>query len=157
MGKVDKHSRLNKTFRDMKARCYNPKNKEYKNYGARGITVCDEWLNAERVPEKDNATKGYLLFKEWALSNGYADNLTIDRIDVNKGYSPDNCRWVDVKTQMNNRRCNHYITYKGRTQTLMQWCEELNLNYDRTKARLNILHWTVEKAFTKEAVGAKSK
>lgn len=142
----------------MKERCYSSNNKDYKDYGGRGIFICDEWNNREKVPEVDNATKGYLAFKKWALSNGYSDELTIDRIDTNKGYSPENCRWVSVKEQNNNKRCNHYITYNGKTQSLMKWCSELGLNYSRVKARLNTCHWSVEKAFeTKDAMRLRRK
>lgn len=147
---MDKHSRLNRIFRNMKNRCYNPKDSHYKFYGAKGIIVCNEWNNREIVTEENNSTKGYLAFKEWALENGYKDNLTIDRIDVNKNYSPANCRWITIKEQNNNKTNNHYITYKGETKTLRQWCDTLNLNYWRVKSRLNMLHWSTEKAFETE-------
>lgn len=143
-------SRLNNIFRNLKARCENPKRDHYKYYGERGIAVCDEWNNTEKVPEDHNATKGYLAFKKWALTHGYKEGLTIDRINVNKGYSPDNCRWITVQEQNNNKRNNCYITYKDKTQSLADWCRELNLNYDTIKDRLNRYHWSVEKAFEKK-------
>lgn len=139
--------RLNQIYRHMKDRCYNPKNYEYNKYGGRGIVVCDEWINHERVKTLGRVTKGWLAFKEWALSNGYKDNLSIDRINNDKGYSPDNCRWADAKTQSNNRGDFVYkITYKGKTQTLKQWCKELDLKYPTVLRRISVLHWPIEKA-----------
>ena len=77
------NSKLNHVYNNMKQRCYNPKHKNFKEYGGRGITICYSWLNAEKADGK--TTKGWLSFKHWALQNGYKDNLTLDRIDVNKG------------------------------------------------------------------------
>lgn len=145
-----KSERLQNIYVNLKQRCYNPKSTFYKNYGGRGITVCDEWLNSEMYDGR--STKGWIAFKTWALSNGYADDLTIDRIDNNKGYCPENCHWVTMKTQQNNRRSNRLITYKGKTQSLADWCRELNLNYDITKCRIR-RNWAIEKAFeTKSGV-----
>lgn len=145
-------SKLNGVYRAMKARCYNPNVKSYKDYGGRGITICDEWLNPEKVCTHYGIyTKGWRAFEIWALSNGYKEGLTIDRIDNNKGYSPDNCRWVDKKTQSNNRGFCRLITYRGKTQNLKQWCEELGINYKLAHRRLSICKWTVEQTFeTKE-------
>ena len=146
---MSKHSRLSTIYNGMKYRCYCPNYKGYKNYGARGITVCREWLNKERIHTyaHNNPTKGFLAFQKWALANGYSDKLTLDRIDNNKGYCPENCRWVTAKVQNNNRRSNLLITYKGRTQTLKQWCDELSLSYAKIFQRLNRLHWSVSEAF----------
>lgn len=147
---MSRPSRLTAIHNDMKCRCYNPKSKNFVNYGMRGITVCNEWLNDEKISygeHSHNTTKGFLAFKEWAMNNGYADNLSIDRIDNNKGYSPDNCRWVTSKVQNNNKRNNLSITYKGKTQTLKQWCDELNLPYMKIFQRVVRLHWSVERAF----------
>ena len=88
----------------MKDRCYNPKDKAYKNYGERGIHICDEWLN------------DFKSFETWSMENGYQDNLTIDRIDVNGNYEPSNCRWVDMKTQNSNTRRNFFLWYNDK------WC-----------------------------------
>lgn len=92
----------------MKQRCYNSNNKDYYNYGARGIKVCDKWRNS------------YLNFHNWAYANGYNDMLSIDRIDVNGDYEPDNCRWVDKNIQANNKSCTIYIDYKGKRVTLTE-------------------------------------
>lgn len=145
-------SKLNLVYHGMKNRCYNPHVKSYPHYGGRGITICDEWNNPEKsYTHYGIYSKGWKAFEEWALSNGYKEGLTIDRIDNNKGYSPENCRWVDKKTQSNNRNFCRLITYKSKTQTLKQWCEELNINYKVVHKRLTICKWTVEQAFeTKE-------
>lgn len=108
----------------MRLRCGSPNNKKYYMYGARGITVCEEWVN------------DFLAFQKWSLDNGYAKGLTLDRRDNNMGYSPANCRWVSRKCQQRNTRRNIYITYKGKTQTLIEWCEELSLNYKTVNNRI---------------------
>ena len=88
-------TRLYKIYKGMKERCNNPSNKYYKNYGAREIEICDEWIDKEN---------GFMSFYKWAMTNGYADNLSIDRIDVNGNYEPDNCRWADSSVQNFNQR-----------------------------------------------------
>lgn len=147
---MDTHSRLSSIYRSMKNRCYNPKSVNSKWYYEKGITICDEWLNSEKTSIKGtcicNTTKGFASFREWALSHGYRDGLTIDRIDSNKGYSPDNCRWITMKEQNNHTGHNHYCTYKERVQTLKQWCEELKLNYSKVCRRLWD-GWSVDRAF----------
>ena len=141
-------TKLNAVFRAMKKRCLNPNDKSYINYGARGITVCDEWLNPEKVYSVlGHPTKGYLAFQEWALANGYEEGLTLDRIDNEKGYSPSNCRWVTRKVQNFNKRSNHYIIYKGKTLALTQWAFELNIPRRKLDSRINKYHWSIERAF----------
>jgi hypothetical protein len=127
-------TRLYKIWAGMIQRCENPNIKAYKNYGGRGITVCDSWRSS------------FSQFMAWSMENGYAEDLTIDRIDVNKNYEPNNCRWITKKAQGFNRRNNHRITYNGKTQTMRQWAEELNISYDVIAKRLNTLNWTVERA-----------
>ena len=103
---------------DMKNRCYNPENKFYKDYGGRGITVCAEWL------DKKN---GHNNFRKWALENGWQQNYSIDRIDVNGNYEPSNCRWATPKEQANNRRNNAYITIHGVTKTAQEWADQIGI------------------------------
>lgn len=136
------NKRLQSIFLHMKDRCYNPNFKDYKNYGGRGITVCDEW-------QTPHSWKGGRAFKKWALENGYADNLTLDRIDVNKGYSPENCRWVSMEVQQNNKRNNRLITYMGKTQTIAQWSREVGIPFKTIQHRLN-RQMPVEKIFSKK-------
>lgn len=111
------HTRLYNIYRGMKARCYNKNYQAYKNYGGRCIRICDEWLN------------DFMNFYNWAYENGYDDNLTIDRIDVNGNYEPNNCKWATRKQQNLNTRQNVYLTYNGKTQTMKEWAEELNIHY----------------------------
>lgn len=132
----------------MRKRCYNPDFKYYYNYGGRGITICDEWMGNDGIEN----------FEQWALSHGYKKGLTIDRIDNDKGYSPDNCRWVDMKTQSNNKRNNLYLEMNGKTQTLSQWCEEYGVPYGRVEARITKMGWNLEEAlFTPRYKGGKIK
>ena len=90
-------------------------NKSYKNYGARGITICNEWLE-------------FKSFYDWSMENGYKEGLTIDRIDNNQGYRPDNCRWTTYLVQSHNLRTNVHITYQGVTKTQSEWCRELRVD-----------------------------
>ena len=112
-------SRLRRTYTSMKDRCYNPKATSYKNYGARGIKVCNEWLENPQA------------FNDWAIDNGYTDTLTIDRIDNYKGYSPDNCRWVTKEFNCAHLRTTYYVTVNGITHTFPEWCEIIGLQEDR--------------------------
>lgn len=127
------NTRIYEIWCNIKTRCYNKSNKRYLDYGGRGITVCDEWLH------------DFQAFYDWSMANGYRDDLTIDRIDNNKGYLPDNCRWVTQKEQQNNRRNNHLITYNGKTQTLAQWADEIGLSYKTIQSRIK-RGWNIEKA-----------
>lgn len=105
-------------------RCYKEKNHDYKIYGARGIKVCDEW-----VKNKES-------FFNWAISNGYKDGLTIDRIDTNGNYEPANCRWVDYKIQARNRRNNHIVEYNDEKHCIADWADILNYDYIKLKDKL---------------------
>lgn len=133
-----KHSqsktRIYNIWCNIKSRCYNKNNNRYYCYGAKGITVCQEW--------RDNFSNFY----NWAINNGYKENLTIDRIDVNSNYDPSNCRWVDYKTQANNKSNNHYITYNGETHSLSEWARIKNIKVSTLSMRLNTFYWTLERA-----------
>lgn len=109
------HDRLYKIYQRMKSRCYNKNEESYKYYGGRGIKICKEWLES------------YANFKKWAIENNYREDLSIDRIDVNGNYEPNNCRWATNKEQQNNRRNNRYIEYNGKTMTLKEWSEYYNI------------------------------
>lgn len=109
-------TRLYRVWQAMKGRCEYKKHRGYKNYGGRGISVCNEW--------KDN----FVQFQKWALSHGYQDDLTIDRIDVNGNYCPENCRWITNSEQQNNRRNNHFVVLGNKKITLAQASRELNIS-----------------------------
>lgn len=121
-------------------RCCNPNHKNYKDYGGRGITICDEWLNN---PDK---------FKEWAYANGYkiektksgVNKWSIDRIDNNKGYSPENCRWVTKTQQNRNKRTSAYVLFNGKERPVKEVAEELGINYYTLIERLKNENWTVD-------------
>ena len=126
-------SRIYNIYRGILKRCYQPSQRSYKDYGGRGIIVCKEWKN------------NFLNFYEWAIQNGYSDNLTIDRIDVNGNYEPSNCRWISAKEQMRNRRINHYVTYNNETHCISEWAEILNIPKHRIYQRLH-KNWSVGRA-----------
>ncbi len=144
---MDRHSKLSNIYRAMLRRCYNPNDNHYLVYGGRGIAVCKEWLNKERVYFiTGHPSKGWITFKEWALSHGYKDGLSIDRIDNDKGYSPENCRWVTLKEQSLNKRDTFYVTYKGKTKTLKTLSEELGFDYIKAWKRIKYYKWSIERS-----------
>lgn len=128
-----RHTRLYTIWSGMRRRCYEVTNPKYKDYGGRGIVVCEEW--------KDDFNNFYL----WSMSHGYKDNLTIDRIDVNGNYEPSNCRWATNKEQANNRRSNKLYSYKGKTQNISQWANEFKIPYHKLHERLK-KGWNIDKA-----------
>jgi len=132
----ESRSRLFKVWGNMKKRCYNPNDKHFYRYGGRGITVCEEWRQS------------FEAFREWANANGYTDELTIDRIENNKGYSPENCRWATAKTQSNNRSTNRLLTFNGETKTLAQWSEEAGMKPRTLTRRLDRWKWSIADALT---------
>ena len=119
----------------MKQRCENANNKSFHNYGGRGIKVCSEW---------DDDIPGYEAFRDWSLANGYRAGLTIDRIDNDKDYSPDNCRWVDKTIQARNTRRNIWIEYNGVKKLACEWAYELNIPYKTFMSRI-YRGWDIEK------------
>ncbi|MCM0758077.1 hypothetical protein M7775_05735 [Sporomusa sphaeroides DSM 2875] len=124
---------LDGVLKAMKQRCYNPNNPRYSDYGGRGITICDEWLKNRKS------------FFEWAFKTGYKPGLSIDRADNNKGYFPDNCKWVPMLTQNRNTRKNLIITINGVSKPLSEWVEESDFNYGCVLARLR-RGWKPEEA-----------
>lgn len=125
-------TRLYHIWKSIRERCNTPTSTIYKNYGGRGIKICKEWDD-------------FKVFREWALTHGYNDSLTIDRIDVNGNYEPNNCRWVTYKKQANNKRNNRYIEYRGQVKTMTEWAELYNIKLATLWARLN-RGWSIEKA-----------
>lgn len=119
---------------DMKRRCYNPEEKFYKDYGGRGIKVCDEWMDKK---------EGHSNFQKWAVENGWEEGRSIDRIDVNGNYEPSNCRWATPEEQANNRRNNNYITINGVTKTTSEWARQIGISQNAFTGRINS-GWTGE-------------
>lgn len=120
-----KHTKLFRAWASMKQRCYNKNHASYKDYGGRGIDVCTEWR------------EDFEAFHDWSIANGFSDDLSIDRIDNDKGYSPDNCRWVDAKTQIRNRRNTVTYNWNGSEYTLAELGELTGINKMTIKSRLN--------------------
>jgi hypothetical protein len=121
----DSRSRLYRVWEHMLRRCNKPNNRAYASYGGRGIKVCNEWHD-------------YLVFRNWAKTSGYQEGLSIDRINNDAGYCPENCRWATAKEQMNNRRVCVFIEHQGKRQTLTQWSEELGIPVWRVRAYFGI-------------------
>ena len=137
-----KHSKYNtriyNIYYGIIQRCYNKNDKyHYPHYGGRGIKMCDEWLN------------DFMNFYKWAMDNGYKDNLTIDRIDNDGNYEPNNCRWTTTYEQNKNRSCSLLVTYKGKTKTITEWIKTLKLDvpYITINKRLLKYGYSVEEAF----------
>lgn len=122
--------RLYRTWSGMHNRCYDPTHDRYKWYGGKGISICDEWQD-------------FMTFRTWALANGYNDDLTIDRIDSDGNYRPDNCQWVDMKVQANNRNNNRVLQYKSKKYTATQLAEAHGMSPHTVFNRLK-LGWTVD-------------
>ena len=129
------HTSLYNRWKTMKVRCSDENCVAYKNYGGRGIKVCDEWKN------------DFMSFYKWAILNGYKEELTIDRINNNGDYEPDNCRWVSRANQNRNFRKNHMITYNNETLCLTDMAKKYNITNKALSYRLQ-KGWDIEKALT---------
>ena len=129
-------TRIYQIYRHLINRCYREKDISYKNYGNKGIIVCDEWKN------------DFMSFYNWAMKNGYEEHLTIDRINVNGNYEPSNCRWVNMAVQQNNRSNNRILEYKGQKKTITEWAKYCGLSYRNLYYRLNN-GYTIEEAIEK--------
>lgn len=140
-GPDGKRTRLYGIWVRMRQRCRDPRSSDYHLYGGRGITVCPEWDD-------------FAAFHAWALANGYRDDLTLDRIDNDGPYSPENCRWVPAAAQARNTRRNRLITFRGQTKTLAEWSRILGMEHSLLRYRLD--RWgDVDRAFTRPVRGRK--
>ncbi len=137
--RVSKHQltqhKLYRVWCGIKERCNNPNHDMYIHYGQRGINICEQWAN------------DFPPFYNWAISNGWIDGLTIDRVNNDLGYSPENCRMATRTEQQRNKRTNNMVTFQNRTQCLSAWAEELRMNYNVLRSRLRI-GWTTDRALT---------
>lgn len=143
---ADGHSvrRLSKTWRNMISRCNNPNDKSYPNYGGRGIKISPEW-------ESD-----YWAFERWAVSSGWEPGLTLDRIDNDKGYCPDNCRWATQKQQNNNKRNVIILEFQGKQRTISQWSDEFCIDRRTLWSRLQ-KGLSIERSLTKPVTRKRSR
>ena len=130
-GLSDKHP-LYEVWKNMKNRCNNPNATEYSSYGGRGITICEDW------------SKNFISFYNWSMLNGWSPTLSIDRIDNNGNYCPENCRWTTSYIQRNNTTKNHYLDYNNRTYTLATLSDYLKIPYNVVRYRISRCNWSVE-------------
>lgn len=134
---IKRTERLSRIYSMMKQRCYNSKMTNFKYYGARGIAVCDEWRNDSQS------------FYEWAILNGYKEELTLDRIDNSGNYEPSNCRWVTAKEQSNHRSNNIILSFNGENHTISEWSEITGIKQHVIRNRL-IRGWSIENVLTRK-------
>lgn len=127
-------NRLYRIWSLMKDRCNNANNNNYQYYGGKGVKICDDWYN-------------YQLFRDWAYAHGYQDDLSIDRVDSNGDYCPDNCRWIPLSQQSSNRCSCNYITMNGETHTLSEWSRMYHISRKTIRDRIRN-GWSPEKAIT---------
>lgn len=131
-----KKERLYGIWHGMKQRCYDSSCKDFDRYGKRGICVCENWRN------------DYNAFREWSINNGYDSKKTIDRIDVNGNYAPDNCRWITLEEQNRNKEETIYLEYNGERKSLADWCDDLGIKYQTVYARIYHNGWSVNRALS---------
>lgn len=124
-------TRLYEIWRQMHRRCYGKNTKAYKHYGGRGITICKEWHE-------------YEMFRDWAMQNGYSESLTIDRIDVNDNYCPENCRWATAKEQANNKRNNRRVRFEDEIHTVSEWADIFGVKQTHLWGALSRNGWDIE-------------
>ena len=132
MAKGSKMFKIRNIWYGMLHRVNNPKNTNFKNYGNRGIVVCDSWLDFDTF------------YKD--VESGYQEGLSLDRIDNNKGYFPDNIRWATKKEQANNRRTSRFFEICGVTKTFAEWADFYNVKFSTAKQRFYVLGWTIEES-----------
>lgn len=126
---MSQNNRLYRTWKNMRARCENQNNNDYCRYGGRGISVCEEWQD-------------FSAFYRWAMENGYNESLSIERIDNNGNYCPENCKWATNTEQQRNRRKTVKLTYKGETKALSEWVEIFGLKMKTCYGRMHDYGWT---------------
>lgn len=141
--KKDNKKLIYKRYIDIKTRCYNQKYKRFNDYGGRGIMMCDEW------------NRNFNNFYDWSINNGFSPELSIDRIDNNGNYCPSNCRWVDAKTQGNNRRTNIFISHNGETHTVAEWSDITGIPSNVIRKRYFVSGWDADRTLN-ESVHNKS-
>ena len=129
-------TRLYHIWNGLTGRCNNPNNKDYANYGGRGISVCKEWQKPEN-------------FFGWAFLNGYSEDLTLDRIDTNGNYCPENCRWITNDEQQRNRRNNKILEFDGQRHCVSEWAEITGIPKGTISSRIRY-GWTIEEVMTIE-------
>lgn len=129
-------TRIYSIWQGMKNRCLNVKTNGYKNYGGKGISICKEWLD------------DYMNFYDWAMNNGYNDNLILARIDINQDYFPENCKWLTAKEQARRTNKAEKIKFRGVTLGLAEWAEKLKINKNTLQSRLRKYNWSIKKALT---------
>lgn len=141
--KNGKYSNIYQSWNQMIQRCTNPNNKEYFNYGGRGITVCEEWLEFKNFNDD--------------MMKGWKPGLTIERINKNGNYNPENCKWATRKEQARNRRNNLYLTYNNKTRLLIEWSKETGISYTTLWIRIYKLSWSIKKTLTTSVLKYKRK